>query len=143
VATTWIDLIGYIRFRYEIFQQTERTLRFHLPTEEGRTQRVAVHHIDADPEADAGAAAESGDSAPGWILIESAVARADDVDLRQLLELAGESVIGGVVISDGVALFRHASALGDLSPAGFDRALRLVAARADELEHQLTGADHF
>jgi hypothetical protein len=139
VATTWIDLVGYVRFRYEIFQQTERTLRFHLPTEEGRTQRVAVHHIEADPEADS----ESGGSAPGWILIESAVARADDVDLRRLLELAGESVIGGVVVVDGVALFRHAAALGDLSLAGFDRPFRLVAARPDELEHHHTGADHF
>jgi hypothetical protein len=139
VATTWIDLVGYVRFRYEIFQQTERTLRFHLPTEEGRTQRVAVHHIDADPEA----GAESGEPAPGWILIESAVARADEVDLRRLLELAGESVIGGVVVADGVALFRHAAALGELNLAGFDRPFRLVAARADELEHQLTGVDHF
>jgi len=137
VATTWIDLIGYVRFRYEIFQQTERTLRFHLPTEEGRTQRVAVHHIDADPDA------ESNGEGPGWVLIESAVARADDVDLRRLLELAGESWIGGVVVADGVALFRHASALTDLSLAGFDRPFRLVAARADELEHQLTGSDQF
>jgi len=137
VATTWIDLIGYVRFRYEIFQQTERTLRFHLPTEEGRTQRVAVHHIDADPDA------ESSGEGPGWILIESAVARAADVDLRRLLELAGESWIGGVVVADGVALFRHASALTDLSLAGFDRPFRLVAARADELEHQLTGSDQF
>jgi hypothetical protein len=145
VATTWIDLIGYVRFRYEIFQQTERTLRFHLPTEEGRTQRVAVHHISADPDADpeADAGTEAGESAPGWILIESAVGRADEVDLRRLLELAGESVIGGVVVADGVALFRHAAALGELNLAGFDRPFRLVAARADELEHQLTGADHF
>lgn len=134
MATTWIDLVGYVRVRYEIFQQTDRTLRFHLPTTEGRTQRVAVHHV---------AASEGDPDGPGWILIESAVARADGVDLRQLLELAGESEIGGVVISDGVVLFRHAAALGDLSLAGFDKPFHLVAARADELEHQLTGADHF
>jgi hypothetical protein len=133
VATTWIDLVGYVRFRYEIFQQTDRTLRFHLPTGEGRTQRVAVHHVPA----------EGGSDGPGWILIESAVASADGVDLRRLLELAGESEIGGVVISGGVVLFRHAAALGDLSLAGFDQPFQLVAARADELEHQLTGADHF
>jgi len=134
VATTWIDLVGYVRFRYEIFQQTDRTLRFHLPTEQGRTQRVAVHHVPAS---------EGDPDGPGWILIESAVARADGVDLRRLLELAGESEIGGVVIVDGVVLFRHAAALGDLSLAGFDKPFQLVAARADELEHQLTGADHF
>jgi len=140
VATTWIDLVGHVRFRYEIFQQTDGTLRFHLPTGEDRTQRVAVHHIESDPESDPGDSAGAG---PGWILIESAIARADDVDLRRLLELAGLSVIGGVVVNDGVALFRHAAALGDLSLAGFDRSFQLVAARADELEHQLTGADRF
>ncbi|HEX4248203.1 MAG TPA: hypothetical protein VH008_10065, partial [Pseudonocardia sp.] len=126
MATTWIDLVGYVRFRYEIFQQTDRTLRFHLPTSEGRTQRVAVHHVPGESDG------------PGWILIESAVASADGVDLRRLLELAGESEIGGVVIADGVVLFRHAAALGDLSLAGFDKPFQLVAARADELEHALT-----
>jgi len=49
--------------------------------------------------------------------------RRDNVDLRQLLELAGQSVIGVVVIVDGVALFRHAAALADLSLAGFEQAL--------------------
>jgi hypothetical protein len=137
VATSWIDLVGYVRFRYEIFQQTERTLRFHLTTGEGRTQRVAVHHVEPDSTPAGTGAGE------GWILIESAVAGADNVDLRQLLELAGQSVIGGVVVVDGVALFRHAAALADLSLAGFDKPFQLVAARADELEHQLTGADHF
>jgi hypothetical protein len=129
VATTWLDLVAYVRVRYEIFQQTEDILRFHLPTGAGRTQRVAVHHV----------VDEGGE--PGWILIESAVARADEVDLRRLLELAGQSVIGGVVIADGVALFRHAASLADLSLVGFDRPFQVVAARADDLEHQLTGAD--
>jgi hypothetical protein len=140
VATTWVDLVGYVRVRYEIFQQTDDTLRFHLPTKDGRTQRVAVHHVPGELGGDADSS--TGGSGPGWILIESAVARADEIDLRRLLELAGQSVIGGVVINDGVALFRHAAGLADLSLVGFDRPFRLVAARADELEHQLTGADH-
>lgn len=126
MATTWIDLIGYVRVRYEIFQQSEHTLRFYLPTTEDRTQRVAVHHVDED-----------------WIVIESAVGRADDVDLRRLLELAGESPIGGIVVVGGVALLRHAVHLADLSLDGFDRPFHLVTEAADALEHKLTGADHF
>jgi hypothetical protein len=133
VATTWIDLVGYVRVRYEIFGQTERTLRFHLPTGGGRTQRVAVHHVDSPDGADG----------PSWILIESAVGRASELDLPLLLELAGESVIGGVVVSAGVALLRHAASLAELDLDGFDRPFRLVTARADELEHKLTGADRF
>lgn len=129
MATTWIDLVGYVRVRYEIFQQTERTLRFHLPTSGERTQRVAVHHVEAD--------------GTDWILIESAIARADDVDLRKLLEAAGSSVVGGVVVVDGVALLRHATTLGDLPLTAFDQPFRLVVERADALEHALTGADRF
>jgi hypothetical protein len=137
VATTWIDLVGYVRVRYEIFEQTERTLRFNLPTTGGRTQRVAVHHVDGP------GTGGTDDSGPGWILIESAVGRANELDAQRLLELAGQSVIGGVVTSGGVALFRHAAALSDMGLDGFDQPFQLVTARADELEHQLTGTDHF
>jgi hypothetical protein len=129
MGTTWTDLVGYVRVRYEIFQQTDRTLRFHLPTEGERTQRVAVHHVESD--------------GADWVLIESAVCRADDVDLRRLLELAGECAVGGVVVIDGVALFRHAASLSELSLSGFDTPFRLVARRADELERRLTGADRY
>lgn len=129
MATSWIDLVGYVRLRYEIFQQTDGTLRFHLPTSGDRTQRVAVHHVESD--------------GTEWILIESAVARAEDVDLARLLELAGRSVIGGVVVVDGVALLRHASTLADLPLSRFDQPFRLVAGRADALEQELTGADRF
>ncbi|HEY4005064.1 MAG TPA: hypothetical protein VGM60_07745 [Pseudonocardia sp.] len=129
MPTTWSDLVSYVRVRYEIFQQTDRTLRFHLPTEGERTQRVAVHHV------------ESGGT--DWIMIESAVARADDVDLRRLLELAGRSVVGGVVITGGVALFRHSAGLAELALDRFDEPFQLVVRGADALEQELTGTDRF
>jgi hypothetical protein len=56
------------------------------------------------------------------------VPRADEVGPRRLLELAGQSTVGGVVINNGVALFRHAAALADLSLAGFELPFQLVAA---------------
>jgi hypothetical protein len=133
VATTWNDLVSYVRLRYEIFRQSDRTLDFELPTSGGRSQRVAVHHIGADG---------SGDGTE-WIQIESPIARADSVDLVKLLELAGESEIGGVAVAGGVAMFRHAAALTDMRLSAFDRPFQLVVNRADELEHALTGADHF
>ncbi|HEY1966902.1 MAG TPA: hypothetical protein VGH89_03060 [Pseudonocardia sp.] len=129
MATTWIDLVTYVRFRYEIFQQTEDTLRFHLPTSGERTQRVAVHHVRSD--------------GADWVVIESGIAMAKDVDLGRLLELAGKSSIGGVVSVDGVVLFRHCASLADLSLDSFDGPFQLVANAADTLEHQLTGADRF
>jgi hypothetical protein len=133
VATTWDDLVSYVRVRYEVFRQTDSTLDFDLPTTDGRTQRIAIHHVG-----DAGL-----DDGTEWIQIESPVARASEVDLGRLLELAGQSVIGGIAVAGGVAMFRHAAALSELTLAGFDRPFQLVVTRADELEHELTGADRF
>ena len=76
------------------FQQTDQTLRFHLPTEGERTQRVAVHHV---PSAVSGTDVD-------WVVIESAIARVGDVDLAVLLERAGTSMFGGVIAADGVML---------------------------------------
>lgn len=136
MATTWNDLVSYVRVRYEVFRQTDRTLHFDLPTTGGRTQRVAVHHVGSGVD-------EGGTGEDEWIQIESPVAKADAVDLAKLLELAGRSVVGGVAVTDGIVMFRHATALHELTLSGFDRPFQLVTARADELEHELTGADHF
>lgn len=140
MATTWNDLVSYVRVRYEVFRQTDRTLLFDLPTTDGRTQRVAVHHVGESGN-DGGSGSEPGRDE--WIQIESPIARADAVDLRKLLELAGRSVVGGVAVTDGIAMFRHATPLHELTLTGFDRPFQLVTSRADELEHELTGADHF
>jgi hypothetical protein len=136
VATTWNDLVSYVRVRYEVFRQTDRTLLFDLPTTDGRTQRVSVHHVGDSAEDD-------GPGTDEWIQIESPIAKADAVDLGKLLELAGRSVVGGVAVTDGIVMFRHATALRELTLTGFDRPFQLVTSRADELEHELTGADHF
>ncbi|MBV9312948.1 MAG: hypothetical protein JO100_04225 [Pseudonocardia sp.] len=124
MATTWTELVSYVRVRYEVFGQTDQTVDFDLPTTAGRTQRVSMHHIVDDGE---------------WIRIESPIAKVDGTDLRRLLELAGQLLIGGVVVANGLALFRHTTALSELSPTGFDRPLRLVAAGADNLDLQLAG----
>ena len=67
--------------------------------------------------------------------------RVERLDLTRTLELAATSVTGGVVVSDGLVLFRHAVPLLDTALDGFDRSFRLVVDVADRLEHELTGAD--
>lgn len=129
--TTWTDVINYVRTRHEVLEDTGPWLRFRLDCEGGRTQQVAVHHI---PDLDG---AE-------WLEISSPVGRAADVDLRRLLELAGETTIGGAAIVDGVALLRHAAPLEDLSVLDeFARPLEALVNRADALERELTQADEF
>lgn len=131
--TTWTDVINYVRARYEVLEETDDWLRFRLETEADRGQQVAVHHVPAD-EADRA----------GWIEISSPVGRADRIDLRGLLELAGTSIVGGAAIVDGVALLKHTVPLADLSVREeFERPMALLVARADALEHELTRADQY
>ncbi len=67
--------------------------------------------------------------------------RLDDADLAELLTLAAESVVGGVVAVDGVSMFRHSIPLDDAATAGFDRSFHLVVDTADRLEEHVTGED--
>ena len=61
--------------------------------------------------------------------------------LDELLGLAAESVVGGIVAFDGVAMFRHSIPLDDTAIAAFDRSFRLVVDTADRLEEHVTGED--
>lgn len=131
--TTWTDVINYVRARYEVLEETADWLRFRLGTEVDRTQQVAVHHVPAG-EADRVA----------WIEISSPVGRADMIDLRRLLELAGTSIVGSAAIVDGVALLKHTLPLEDLSVREeFERPMALLVTRADALEHELTRVDQY
>jgi len=130
-VTTWFDVINYVRLRYEILEETDSWLRFRFDIGGGRTQQVSVHHM---PEADGAA----------WIEISSPVGWADAIDLPQLLELAGVSVIGGAAVVDGVALLKHTAPLEELSVLEeFERPLTLIVTRADAIEHELTQTDQF
>lgn len=125
---SWDDLMSFVRVRYEIMRQVEDELWFNLPTSGERTQLVAVRLV-------------TGEDEHPWAQITSPVGRVGDVDLAAMLTLAGESLAGGAIISDGLVLFRHSIPLGDTALDGFDRSFRLVVEVADRLEHELTGAD--
>jgi hypothetical protein len=124
----WDDLVAYVRVRYEVMRQSEGELWFNLPTTGERTQLVVVRLVSAP------------DDHP-WAQIASPICAVEDARLDELLELAGQSVVGGVVATDGVALFRHSIPLDDAAIAGFERPFRLVVETADSLEEHVTGAD--
>jgi hypothetical protein len=130
-VTTWIDVINYVRTRYEVLEESDSWLRFRLDTEGDRTQQVALHHV-ADPDGSE------------LIEISSPVGWADKIDPRRLLELAGTTNVGGAAVVDGVALLKHAVPLADLSiQEEFEHPLKLVVAHADTFERELTRADQF
>jgi hypothetical protein len=130
-VTSWIDVINYVRTRYEVLEETDSWLRFRLDTEGGRTQQVAVHHMPGPDGSD-------------LVEISSPVGWADRLDLRRLLELAATTVVGGAAVVDGVALLKHATPLADLSiQEEFQRPLILLVGHADAFERELTRADEF
>jgi hypothetical protein len=130
-VTTWTEVINYVRLRYEVLEEQDSWLRFRLDTEDGRTQQVSVHHV---PDVDGAA----------WVEISSPVGWADKIDLRRLLELTGTSIVGGAAVVDNVALLKHTVPMADLSVLEeFDKPLRIVVARADAFEQELTKSDQF
>ncbi|MHA6796926.1 hypothetical protein ACVGVM_25950 [Pseudonocardia bannensis] len=124
----WDDLVSYVRMRYEVMRQREGELWFNLSTTGERTQLVVVRQV-------------TGEDGHPWAQIASPVARVADIDLARLLDLAAESVVGGVAATDGVAVFRHSIPLEDSNLSAFERPFRLVVEFADRLEEQLTGTD--
>jgi hypothetical protein len=124
----WDDLMSFVRVRYEIMRQAEDEVWFNLPTQGDRTQIVAVRLV-------------TGEDDHPWAQITSPVGRAEELDLARMLALAGETLAGGAVVSNGLVMFRHSIPLGDTALDGFDRAFRVVVQAADRLEHELTGAD--
>ena len=127
---SWDDLVMWVRVRYEVMAQSAHGMTFRLPTTGDRTQLVYVHHKGEVDGHD-------------WLQIESPIGRLDEIDSRRLLELAEDAVVGGAAAVGGVAVFRHATPLEDLSFAEFDAPFRLVTRIADQLEDALTGSDWF
>lgn len=125
---SWDDLGSFVRVRYEIMRQRDGELWFNLPTTGERTQIVAVRLV-------------TGEDHHPWAQITSPVGRVGQIDLALALERAAAPVTGGLVVENGLVLFRHSIPLHDTALDGFDRSFRLVVDVADAMEHELTGAD--
>ena len=124
----WDDLVAYVRVRYEVMRSEDDELWFNLPTTGDRTQLVVVRLV-------------TGADGHPWAQIASPICRVDDAELGELLDLAGKSVVGGVVAADGVAMFRHSIPLDDSAVSAFERSFRTVVEVADRLEEHVTGSD--
>jgi hypothetical protein len=126
-VTTWIDVINYVRTRYEVLEETEDWIRFRLDTGEDRNQQVAVHRLAEDS-----------------IEISSPVGWADKIDQDRLRELVKSAPLGESAVVDNVALLRHTLKLADEGiHEEFEQPLTTLVKTADEFEHDLTKADHF
>lgn len=124
----WDDLVSYVRVRYEVMRQADDELWFNLPTTGERTQLVVVRRV-------------TGTDGEPWAQIASPICKVGDAQLDELLSLAADSVVGGLVAMDGVAMFRHSVPLDEGATRAFDRSFHLVVDTADRLEEHVTGED--
>jgi len=128
---TWIDLAGYVRSNYKIADERDASIKMIFDVGDLRSQVVLLSR-----------AVPSGGSAE-WLQIESPIGDVGSVDLQEVLERVGQMVCGGVVISEGVVMMRHAVPLLNLDINEFEQPLHMVTGSADLLEKKFVGTDKY
>lgn len=133
----WGDLVAYIRYSYDVirFEPDEVRIRVSFARDEedllGRQQIMVVAHEILDQKED-------------WVQIATPFARADEVDLREVLtEVGNTMVVGGVAMMGEYLVLRHSLPLINLDINEFTDPLDLVASGAEQLERWFTGRDDF
>lgn len=128
----WGQLVDFVRENYRVTDQTDQMLRFEFSIGDHgeRSQVVFVFHNPTQGGED-------------WIQIESPIGELDKINLRALLELTENRVVGGIAALNGHAVLRDAVPLADMSVEEFESPLRLVTGAADDFERALTGVDRY
>jgi hypothetical protein len=133
----WGDLVAYIRQSYDVIRYEPNEVRIRVSFAEddddllGRRQIMVVAHEILDQKED-------------WVQIATPFARLEQVDLREVLTEAGNTVVvGGVVLMGDYVVLRHSLPLINLDINEFTDPLDLVASAAEQLERRFTGRDDY
>ena len=130
---SWQDLVAHVKSTYPVAEEDEGKLVvvFGLP----RGNRSQVVYILEET-------AVNGDE---WAHITSPIGRVRDLDLKQVLVKAGQTMCGGATMSTmhDKVLLRHSVHLPSLELDQFRRPLTLIAMSADLIEYELLGSDEF
>jgi hypothetical protein len=118
---TWTEIKAFMFNNYKIDEDSGDFLR--LGFSDGRTSQM-VYVMNADP----------------FVIFSSPVAKVGDVPPGKVL--AGVKYFGAVQMGDFYAL-QHVSLMSTLDSDEITVPLRMLAAAADTLEHELTGKDTF
>ena len=117
----WHTLVNYLRKHYTVSSEDADSLSLRFRTEGGREQLAIVWR-------------DLGQDGHEYARIESAIALADDCDVKALLGAAYSSIVGGVVLADGFLMFRHTVPLLNLDENEIAKPLAGVVLTADSLE---------
>ena len=126
----WGQLVTYVKTNYHVAEQNDRMLRLHFPIGDNRTQVVFVWHVRM----------QNGED---WVQIESPIGELGEIDLRALLALTADTVIGGAAVTGGYVVLRDAVPLADMNVEEFESPFSAITATADRFERELTGSDQY
>jgi hypothetical protein len=134
-VATWWDLVTYIKQVYHVIRVEPDEIRINIGfdadiDEDGRTQMVVIAREVMDGQ--------------DWVQIATPFMRADEANLRAVLEVVGNTtVVGAAVIMGDYLVFRHSLPLVNLDINEFVAPLELVSASADMLEDYFGGSDSY
>ena len=127
---TWGQVTLLLKTVYDVLRDSTDSLDVQVPAGDGRTQVVTVRYVD------------QGDDNGSWVVLESPVARLDDVDLDRALHVSEDLLVGGLAKRLEFLIVTHAAPLTTLDAQDLSRPLALVAWSADRLERALVGEDY-
>jgi hypothetical protein len=127
---TWGQVTLLLHTMYDVLEDSTDSLDVQVPTGQGRSQVVTVRVVDHD------------DAEGAWVVLESPVARLDDVDLAQALSISEDLLVGGLSKRLEFLTVLHAAPLKTLDAPDLAMPLRRLARAADRLESALVGEDY-
>jgi hypothetical protein len=127
---TWGQVTLLLHTMYDVLEDSTDSLDVQVPTGQGRSQVVTVRQVDDD------------DAEGAWVVLESPVARLDDVDLAQAMAISEDLLVGGLSKRLEFLTVMHAAPLRTLDAPDLAMPLQLLARAADRLERALVGQDY-
>ena len=127
--STWSEVQSYARNNYSLEDDQADEFSLVFEYENQRAQLVGVRQFEAGEKA--------------WIEFFSACCEEGQLPSEEAMKLNGQFVMGGLVLIDGLYVFRYSVPLVTLDKEEFEIPLHLVAATADRIEAAYTQDDRF
>jgi hypothetical protein len=129
-VATWGQVTLLLNAMYDVLDDATESIEVQVSTAAGRSQVVTVRQVEP-----------GGEGGP-WVLLESPIARLDEVDCLAALTLAEDLLVGGLGKRQEFLTVVHAAPLATLDAPVLARPLELLARAADRLERALVGEDY-
>jgi hypothetical protein len=131
---SWEEVKKFVHDNFVVEQDLGQGMRLLFSGDTERTQLVFLTFMNLN------------NSTEEWLVIESPVGKAAEIDLALALTKAGDVICGGLGLwgaDPSLLMMRHAVPLENLDANELVRPMQLLAGSADRLEQELTLGDRF